>query len=84
VLPITAANFAIGSVTGARELLPVNMRLARLSLTYRGSNLYDLTIRVVSGENDLLDAAHDNCSGSKAGTQFCAVSELTTVVQKRL
>ena len=84
VLPVNDQNFSITSVSGARELLPDSLRLARLSLTYRGTNLYDLTIRVVAGEDDVLDAAHDNCLNVRAGNQFCAVSELTTVVQKRL
>lgn len=84
VLPLNNVNFSISSVPGARELLPVNMRLATLSLTNNGSDLYYLTVRVVAGEDDILDAAHDNCANVRTGTQFCAVSELSTVVQKRL
>ncbi len=53
-----------------------------------GSNLYKVTIRVVSGEDGLLvDADGDGykeCKLQSGGGQFCAVSELTTTVQKRL
>lgn len=64
------------------------------------SNLYRITVRVVYGDDDLLcspsagdcndtamsgnlGAADLSCK-SLAGSQFCAESELTTVVQKRI
>ena len=83
-LPLTSSSFSIASVPGARELLSPNMRIARLEVNSIGSDLYRIIIRVVHGDDDLLDPAHDNCLNVKAGTQFCAVSELSTVVQKRL
>lgn len=81
-LPLTNNSFVLPA--GAREMMASNMRLARLDITYLGNNLYQVAIRVVAGEDDLLDASHNNCLNVRAGTQFCAVSELTTVVQKRL
>jgi len=55
-----------------------------------GSNLYQITISIVYGDTDLLnnDLAdpnyHKRCGSFSAGTQFCAFSELSTTVQKRL
>jgi hypothetical protein len=43
-------------------------------------------VRVIYGDDDLLSnptAANANCK-SQAGSQFCAVSDLTTVVVKRV
>lgn len=65
-----------------------------------GSSLYSVHVRVVYGDDDLLcsiaaadcnvgsisthlDATDLSCKGS-IGSQFCAVSDLTTTVQKRL
>lgn len=48
------------------------------------SNLYSVRIRVVSGDLDVLNAPRDGCSDSRAGTQFCAASELNTTVLKRI
>ncbi len=52
------------------------------------SNLYSINIRVVYGDDDLLtdsdgDGILDSCKAG-AGSQFCAVSDLTTAVQKRV
>ncbi len=71
---------------GARSLLPTGMRLAKMEVTKQnyGQNLYTVTVRVVYGDTDLLDpATHSSCR-STAGSQFCAVSELSTTVQKRI
>jgi prepilin-type N-terminal cleavage/methylation domain-containing protein len=105
---------ASGLSGGAIELVPQKMRLAKLIVCEpgdavsascpappaAGSNLYNISIRVVSGDNDLLcSPAQGNCSSSvatdftntdiicknfSAGMQFCAYSELTTSVQKRI
>jgi prepilin-type N-terminal cleavage/methylation domain-containing protein len=83
-LAITDSSFNIANVSGAKELLAQNMRIARLEINAKPGNLYEIILRVVYGDDDLLDTAHDNCSGARAGTQFCAVSELSTTVQKRL
>lgn len=81
----TAALNVDGPTGEYRELLPEHMRLNKLSITQVGtSKLYTITIRVVYGDNDVLNDAHDTCQEVRVGTQFCAVSELTTTVQKRI
>jgi prepilin-type N-terminal cleavage/methylation domain-containing protein len=91
---IPAQNM-LGNPAG-RELMTTRMRLSDFTITRLGANeLYRVTVRVVSGERDLLvDRNSDNqitaadnpvqCKNDRAGTQFCAVSELTTTVQKRV
>jgi len=70
-----------------RELLSPRMRLSKFNIIPppAGSTLYGIDIGIVSGETDLLDPTHKRCNVAlNAGGQFCAVSELTTYVQKRL
>jgi prepilin-type N-terminal cleavage/methylation domain-containing protein len=82
---------------GSQELLAVRTRLARFDITpiTAGDGTYRVTVRVVSGEDDLLEDRNgdgtittaDNpiaCRLERAGSKYCAVSELTTVVQKRV
>lgn len=82
-------------VSGSRELLNSRTRLSRFDIVKIGDNLYRITVRVVSGEDDLLidrngDGAIDasdnpvECKNIRIGAQFCFASELTTVVQKRV
>lgn len=88
-----------------KELMGMNMRLAYFSPPAASAdNLYNIHIRVVYGDNDLLcsqTALAGSCNSSatmpstdyvesdlsckgQAGDQFCAVSDLNTIVQKRL
>lgn len=75
---------------GSSELLGPRMRLSNFTITkVAGTDrLYAITVRVVSGEDDLLDNPGDptaTCNSSiRVGGQFCAVSELTTTVQMRV
>lgn len=91
-----AQSLGTRSTPTGQELLSPNMRLAKLSVKSLGNNnLYRVTVRVVYGDDDLLldqlaangsagnDGVLDTCKGATAGAQFCAVSELSTVVQKR-
>jgi prepilin-type N-terminal cleavage/methylation domain-containing protein len=74
-----------GAVTG-RELLGPNMRLANMTVKNVGPNLYQVQVRVVYGDDDLLNnptTATASCKGV-AGRQFCAVSDLSTVVISRV
>lgn len=74
------------SVLG-RELLAPNMRLSKLNIVDLGANLYRIEVRVIYGDDDLLNAPNDpttSCIGGRAGTQFCTISELNTVVTKRV
>lgn len=83
-----------GSPTG-KELLAPHMRLSKLSVQRIGtSNVYKINVKVVYGDLDLLSspsgaspvatATDATCQIAYAGSQFCAVSELTTTVQKRI
>jgi prepilin-type N-terminal cleavage/methylation domain-containing protein len=70
-----------------REMLAPNMRLARFSVTNVGINLYKVSVRVVYGDDDLLDnptAATAKCKNITIGTQFCATSDITTNIVKRV
>ena len=79
-------NVRLQTVTG-RELLNPRMRLSNLSVTSVGTNLYKVDVRIVYGDDDLLDnptTATAACQSVQSGRQFCAVSSLSTVVQKRV
>lgn len=74
-----------GAVTG-RELLAPNMRLSKMVVKNIGPNLYQVQVRVVYGSDDLLNsptASNASCRGV-SGRQFCAVSDLSTVVISRV
>lgn len=71
------------SING-RELLSPNMRLSKFEVLDQGNNLYEINARVIYGDDDLLNDTRTSCTNVRAGTQFCAVGELNTVVQKRL
>lgn len=77
---------SLGSLTtpNARELLGQRMRLTKFDIT-NNSELYTITVRIVYGDDEVLTSTTDpnmSCK-SNAGSQFCAVSELTTSVRKR-
>jgi prepilin-type N-terminal cleavage/methylation domain-containing protein len=90
-----AQNLGNQTVTG-RDLVNHHMRLADLQVDSLGANRYRVTVRVAYGDDDLLyspaapaDSAgatrpDAKCKPVQAGTQFCAVSELSTVVVKRV
>lgn len=90
-----AASVAATTVPYERELLRPNMRLAKLEVKCASGTvdcpekLYQVTVRVVYGDDDLLVQppaanAYEACGSFRAGAQFCAVSELSTVVKKRV
>lgn len=70
------------------ELLQPRMRLSKLSVVQLGtSNLYQVTIRIVYGDDDLLNnptGANASCKVGISGSQYCAQAELTTTVKKRI
>lgn len=75
--PVPTANF--------KELLGPNMRLSNLVVTQSG-NLYKITVKVVYGDDDLLNnpgSTNPTCK-TGAGSQFCSISDLTTTVVKRV
>jgi len=70
-----------------RELLGKNMRLGVLDVQNPGGgDLYTIHVRIIYGDDDLLTSTTwptTTCK-SGAGSQFCAVSDLTTSVVRRL
>lgn len=85
------------------ELLTTNMRAAnvRLVAVSGDPNLFNMTLRIIYGDADLLtsvkspasngrgdpyNATADDatCKAATAGTEFCAVSELSTMIQRRV
>lgn len=81
-----------GTPTG-REMLAPNMRISNLVIRSVGSNLYQIQVRVVYGDDDQLVSPSGNAAGARgpdagcrgqAGRQFCAVSELNTTVVRRV
>jgi prepilin-type N-terminal cleavage/methylation domain-containing protein len=84
-----AQDFTKPLAGGSTELLSPFMRLSKLSVsTVPGtSNLYKVDVRVVYGDDDLLTTpvtANNVACKSGSGDQFCAISELSTVVQQRI
>jgi hypothetical protein len=76
-----------GTITG-RELLGTNMRLSNLQVSQVGTtNLYKVEVRIVYGDDSSINnptSTTSNCKGIRAGNQFCSVTDLTTVVEKRV
>lgn len=81
-----AQDMDLEPVTG-RDLVPRHMRLTKLVVEDLGSNQYRVQVRVVYGDNELLNdptGPEASCVNESAGTQFCSVSELSTTVVKRV
>lgn len=79
------ASLANLTSPNARELLGQRMRVTKFEIRPSGG-MYVVTVRVVYGDDDLLTSTTDpnmSCK-STAGSQFCAVSELSTTVKKRV
>lgn len=85
---MNAQNFNNPLAAGSTELLSPHMRLSKLSVSQvpGTTTMYNIDVRVVYGDDDLLSNPTANNAACKilSGSQFCAVSELSTVVQKRL
>lgn len=69
------------------QLIPINMRLANLDIHQIGnSSLWSVSVKVVYGDDDVLDNKNLPSASCKpgAGSEFCAISEIATTVQRRL
>jgi prepilin-type N-terminal cleavage/methylation domain-containing protein len=77
------ANTPSGS---GEELLSQNMRLPYFDIPLPTGNLWTVSARVAFGADvDLFEGGvFVTCKGTSAGGQFCAVSEFSTSVVKRL
>ncbi len=83
----TAAQNVRNQAISGRDLVGPHMRLSNLTVTNVAENQYKIEVRVVYGDDDLLNGpttSTASCKGIQAGTQFCSVSELSTVVVKRV
>lgn len=76
---------------GGRDMLAPNMRLTRLEINPLSSDnsTWQVLLTVAYGDDDLLrvdpsDASRRQCSGTSIGTQFCATSELSAIVKRRI
>ncbi len=87
-------NSPPAGVTCGKEFLLPSMRLTTLKVTAvpNTTNLYSVSVQVTYGDDDLLNNPNNinglsgnltNCKGG-AGQQFCATSDLQTVVEKRV
>lgn len=85
--------------SGGSELLPKNTRLLDFQITSLSTSNYRIKVKVAYGDNDLLTHYPPNateatapdaspasglCRGGIAGSNFCATSELETIVNKRV
>ncbi len=71
----------------ARELVPNGMELEFLEITEVGtSGLYKITVVVATaaGDSDINGAGETATCKSRSGSQFCAISKLTTYIPKKL
>lgn len=71
-----------------KELLENKMRLIAFNVTplEANSRAYAVNVRVIYGDTDLLDISANPivCKGSAFGSQWCAISGLSSVVYKRV
>jgi len=76
-----------GNTLAGTELLGEHMRLSNLVVSQVGSSsLWKIEVRVVYGDDVLLNnptSTTASCLGGD-GSEFCAVSDLTTIVQQRI
>ncbi len=75
------------AATTGQELLSPGMRLSKMKVEIVGGDLYKVSVRIVSGLKELVanDEAEDaRCQTFQSGTQFCAVTDISTVVTKRV
>jgi prepilin-type N-terminal cleavage/methylation domain-containing protein len=79
----------ISTSNAGAELLAQNMRLVSLNVnpvSGSGSTLYMVSVKVAYGEDDQFENLNPDtirCNGG-AGSQYCAVSSLSTTVKRRL
>lgn len=70
-----------------RELLENNMRLQEFNVVAQDASAdsFSVSVKVIYGDDDLLDnvAEQTACKGSVVGGQWCAISELSSVVYSR-
>jgi prepilin-type N-terminal cleavage/methylation domain-containing protein len=87
---LVASQSGCGAPTSGpqRELMGENMRLSNLTVSGSAlTGLYTIKVRVVYGDAPFLNfpnATNAECKNGDQGPEFCAASEFTVTVQKRL
>jgi len=93
--PLDLDNRTEVEATNGSELLNENMRLTQFEIspvdTVGGSvndNVWNIKVAVAYGDNDLLELSEDGdrrrCKPSGPGVEFCATSEISTTVRRRV
>lgn len=89
--PVDLTSSGNPSTFNGRDLLSDNMRLIRMNLDplVTDGSIWRIRITVAYGDDDLLitdpqDSNRRYCRGGNIGTQFCAFSELSTIVKRRV
>lgn len=82
-LPLNTASPTDSSSTGGYEMLGDHMRLTNFIITSTASRVYSVSVNTAFGDSDLLNSSQTNCRGV-TGDQFCATSQITTVVTQRV
>lgn len=83
----TPPNNLAAPSANSRELMGFNMRLANLTITPGLNGTYSITVKVVYGEDDTMSdpgGPNAECLNERSTSQFCAASELSTTVKKRI
>jgi prepilin-type N-terminal cleavage/methylation domain-containing protein len=83
-----AQDLTSTSITaGSRELLAPNMRLSAFAINSLGNGLYQVHVKIVYGDDDLLvdpTGTDATCQNVYSGTQFCAIADVSTTVIRRI
>jgi prepilin-type N-terminal cleavage/methylation domain-containing protein len=92
----TAPQDVRQATVNGREILEPKMRLSKIDITNVGGEYYRISVRIAYGDDDLLYSPSDpgnangynlpdaTCKSQRVGTQFCAVSDITAAVTKRV
>lgn len=87
-LPLDDPSDPVMGATNPRELLSENMRLEKFVIRRIDpiQDIYELTVVVIYGDEDLLEGTEGDrrCNVRTKGSQYCAVSEFSAIVQKRI
>lgn len=78
-----------GAGINGKELMGIHMRLEQDILPNPATNdgkLFPISVSVIYGDQDVLKGSAPNysCQATRFGGQFCAISQLSTTVEKRV
>lgn len=91
VMPLDVTDDIAVEASNGTELLEENMRLTRLDIypaTENSDTLWSIDLTVIYGDEDLLEVTPEGdrktCKPSGPGIEFCAISEISTTVRRRV